>query len=455
MSLRDAVVVVVVVFAIALAAGGDVVDAQIPATRPKPYPMPPPPAYEHSVPLPGGEQEWIYVQAPWGNPTNKPLLLLFHGQYYDFKWNNNNKPLVNELEAIFDKVGSRGWYAVSLTGGEVADPNMDKVGTYANPEVHERITAVIDEMIALYQINPNKIYTLGYSMGAADAVNYAARHVDPAGHMIAAAWSWSGALSAVLEPEWPCGLFGCGPPPCDAVCHFPWVSASSIVVSDTTCDIGNPSTGYVSNESLAWNLEHAWLRRSTTSAGEIHDAVCTVPPMQQLTMNWADPLRYSHVPNLGTNHYDPTAWDPDLIYDYFAGKELTLPTSATKTVAVEDTRYFWFRINRGDDSRTGSFGWDVAASQLDLTDVDNINHIWVDVDGGLDSPLDSSGDITIDLTPGATTLIVESIAHTAGVTVWLDGAPATLHNDYDWLTVDSLILYAQVTSQSVWLIDQP
>jgi hypothetical protein len=124
-------------------------------------------------------------------------------------------------------------------------------------------------------------------------------------------------------------------------------------------------------------------------------------------------------------------------------------------VAVEDTRYFWFRINRGDDSRTGSFGWDVAASQLDLTDVDNINHIWVDVDGGLDSPLDSSGDITIDLTPGATTLIVESIAHTAGVTVWLDGAPATLHNDYDWLTVDSLILYAQVTSQSVWLIDQP
>jgi len=451
MSFRHAVVVVV--FAIALAAGGDA-DAQIPASRPKPYPLPPPPAYEYSVALPGGEQEWIYVQAPWGDPTNKPLLLLFHGAYYDFKWNNAVKPLVNELEAIFDEAGSRGWYAVSLTGGEVVDPNMDKVGTYANPEVHERITAVIDEMIALYDINPNKIYTLGYSMGAADAVNYAARHVDPAGHMIAAAWSWSGALSAVLEPGWPCHLFGCTP--CNpTVCHFPWVSASSIVVSDTTCDTGNPSTGYVSNESLAWNLEHAWLRTSTASMGEIPDAVCTVPPIQQLTMNWADPARYTHMPNLGNDHYDPTAWDPELICDYFAGKKLTLPTSATKTVAVEDTRYFWFRVNRGADDQTGSFGWNVSASQLDLTDVVNINHIWVDVDGGLDSPLDSSGDITIDLTPGATTLIVESIANTAGVTVWLDGAPATLHNDYDWLTADSLILYAKGTSQSVWLIDQP
>jgi pimeloyl-ACP methyl ester carboxylesterase len=455
MSLRHAAVVTV--FSIALVAGPYAEAAQIPAApRPKPYTVPPPPPYEHSVYLSPVEQEWIYVQAPSGKPANRPLLLLFHGAYYDFKWKHNVKPLVNELKAIFDEAASRGWYAVSLTGGQVGDPNVDKVATYANPKVHQRITAVIDEMIALYDINPNKIYTLGYSMGAADAVNYAARHVDPAGHMIAAAWSWSGALSAVLEPTWGCNLFGCPTNPCNpTACHLPWVSASSIVVSDTTCDAGNPSTGYVSNESLAWNLEHVWLRTSMASMGEIPDAVCTVPPIQQLTMNWADPGRYTHIPNLGNAHYDPTAWDPDLICDYFEDKRLTLPTSATKTVAVEDTRYFWFLVDRGNDSQTGSFGWNVSASQLDLTDVNNIGHLWVDVDSGLDSPLDSSGDITIDLTPGATTLIVESIAHTAGVTVWLDGAPATLHTDYDWLTANSLILYARGTSQSVWLINQP
>ena len=64
--------------------------------RPQPY-IPPP--FDTSVPVPGGGTEYIYVQTPRFTPANRPLILVFHGAYYDNHWGNGTPNLNAELES--------------------------------------------------------------------------------------------------------------------------------------------------------------------------------------------------------------------------------------------------------------------------------------------------------------------------------------------------------------------
>ncbi|MBK8976572.1 MAG: hypothetical protein IPM29_11700 [Planctomycetes bacterium] len=406
-----------------------------------------PDPFDTTVTVPGGT-EAVYVQTPWAAPAGRPLIVVFHGGYFDNHWEHvsgtPSKSLNAQLEALFDEAARRGWYAVSMTGG----PNQFS-GTFAGPELHSRTTAVISAMKSLYGVDSGRIYTLGYSMGGVDAVNYAARHVDPEGHMIAASWCWSGVLCAAVSAP------GCALVPCN-----PLDRIAASVVQSLPCNCSAPSGSFVSDESLGWNLEHVTLT-TTAATIDICAVECPVPALVALTAGWAAPANHTHLANHGATHDDPSAWDPLQICNFFQGKTVALPTSATRTVAVEDARYFYFDVVRSSSTETGTFGWSFSGQQLDVSSILRTTALQLDVDGGVDCPLDSLTDITIDLTPDpgftqGTHVVLRHFANAAGTVVYLNGSLATPGTDYDWLAPDALILYRKTgTGTTSWLIDVP
>ena len=340
-----------------------------------------------------------------------------------------------------------------MTGGQGPPPHPI-VGTYAGPELHLRVTTVIDEMMNQYNINPNKIYTLGYSMGGIDAVNYAARHVDPEGHMIAAAWSWSGTLCAEDSSPSCILLPPCPPDP------LSYIAASAVQTINCGCPGGTPNFSFVVNESLGWNMEHIWLT-TTEATSDICHVTCPSLPMQVLTFNWAKKNHHTHLANYGATHNDPSSFDPVQICDFFRGKSVSLPSSATLTVAVEDVRYFYFDVLRRDPAFTGVFGWSFAGRQLDITDLNNLSSLTMDVDGGVDCPLDSINDITINVTPDpldllGTDIVLDHFDNGPGTTVWVNGSLATAGTHYAWTSSTSLILFGQLDATFTnWFLDVP
>lgn len=408
-----------------------------------------PDPFDTTIPVPGGT-EAIYVQTPWNTPANRPLIVIFHGAYFNNHWSHasGNPGLNAQLEALFDEAARRNWYAVSMTGGPIPAPGFS-AGTFAGPELHSRTSAVIGHMRTLYGIDPARIYTLGYSMGGVDAVNYAARHVDPEGHMIAAVWCWSGILCAEVSLP-PCALVPCNP--------LARIAAS--VVQSLPCSCTAPSGAFVSAESLGWNLEH--IRLTTTAATQdICHVECPAPALVALTSGWANPGNHTHLANHGATHNDPSAWNPVQICNFFQGNAVALPSAATLTVVVEDVRYFYFDAIRSDANDTGTFGWSFSGQQLDVDSIVRMAALQMDVDGGVDCPLDSLTDIAINLTPDpgfllGTHVVLHHFANAVGTTVRLNGMPAWPGIHYDWLDPDSLILYRQTGAGTThWVIDVP
>ena len=227
-----------------------------------------------------------------------------------------------------------------------------------------------------------------------------------------------------------------------------------------TCNCASPSGQFVSDESLGWNLEH--IRTTTTAAtNDICHVACPAPSFNALTSNWLVPGNHTHLPNYGATHDDYSAFNPVQICNFFQGASVTTPTSATRTVAVEDARYFWFDVIRSNANATGTFGWSFSGQQLNLSQILRVTALQIDVDGGVDSPLTSANDITVQLTPdpaflNGTYILLHHFANAVGTIVYLNGAPATAGTHYDWMDPDSLILYREqgaLTTQ--WLIDVP
>jgi pimeloyl-ACP methyl ester carboxylesterase len=308
-------------------------------------------------------EQCVYVQLPNNVTQVNPLLLIFHGKYFDQYWDNPNTPLKHELKELMAEAASRGWIAVSM---QAYGPLMTTF-SYGNPEMDQRITAVIDYMASVHGIDKNRIYTFGHSMGGADALNYAARHQDPYDWRIAGAWSWSGVLdvteigmnngNAVHDFFW-----ATGDPTVDPL---PYIAASSLKVSPecmTSC--GVLGANHEENKSQIFNTAEIPVMITHASKFDICDAYCgyeTAKHFQNMHLPMVETLpNLSLDPSYNTGHATTEDFDPYDICQFFSPSSLPdiLPNRAYKTVAVKDGRYGYFDVTLENALEPGVFGFE-------------------------------------------------------------------------------------------------
>jgi len=115
-----------------------------------------------------------------GGGDARPLLVALHG--FGFSANS-----VASQSTLDEECNVRGWFYLAPTG---IDDQL-----FGPPIAQQNISAAIQHVLDTYLVDPDRIYMAGFSMGGGIAVNYAARHRDPDGIMIAAV----GSVSATLD----------------------------------------------------------------------------------------------------------------------------------------------------------------------------------------------------------------------------------------------------------------
>ncbi len=101
----------------------------------------------------------------------RPLLVAYHGY-------GGSAASVATQSTLDEVCNQRGWVYLSVTGLD------DKVFGTELSQAHTE--AAVNWMLDHFHVDPDQIYMVGFSMGAGVAMNFAARHRDPAGVMIAA-----------------------------------------------------------------------------------------------------------------------------------------------------------------------------------------------------------------------------------------------------------------------------
>ncbi len=298
----------------------------------------------------------VYMQLPAFPTGNDPVILVFHGKGYDHQWlsNSGNNHLDDELHALMDEASRRGWITASLEAGGTS--SLGPVNfSYGNPEMDQRITAVLNELETTFGIRNRRIYTFGHSMGGADAVNYAARHQDPYDWRIAAAWSWSGVIDVThLDGDpaffWATGDFNSDP--------LPYIAASSVKTDPDCITSGALGTAYEERLSQIFNTSEIPVRVTRADA-DIPEAICGYLTAEAFAMG-------GHLPNLSLDpsfnddHATTEDFSASDICDFFQGHRVsnTLPHVGYKTVAVKDGRYGHFDVALDNSVEPGVFGWE-------------------------------------------------------------------------------------------------
>jgi pimeloyl-ACP methyl ester carboxylesterase len=127
--------------------------------------------------------EIFQFMLPWDYDPNGPpipLLIAYHG----FGSSAQSPAAKTTLD---EEANLRGWAYLAPTG---IDDQL-----FGAPVSQQNTEAALDWMLAQYNLDPDRLYMVGFSMGAGISANFAARRRDPDGNMIAAL----GLVSAVSD----------------------------------------------------------------------------------------------------------------------------------------------------------------------------------------------------------------------------------------------------------------
>ncbi|HEX5010450.1 MAG TPA: hypothetical protein VFY71_08605 [Planctomycetota bacterium] len=119
---------------------------------------------------------------PEGPPL--PMVIAYHG------FGQSAKSVATS--SIIDEVCNiHGWFYMAPTG---IDDQL-----YGSPISQQNTSAAIQWVLDNFNVDPDRLYMVGFSMGGGVVCNYVARHRDPHGIMIAALGVVSGTMDWVLE----------------------------------------------------------------------------------------------------------------------------------------------------------------------------------------------------------------------------------------------------------------
>ena len=144
-----------------------------------------------------GKPEVIWYQIPDGyvaGGPKHPMLIAWHGY-------GSSAQSVSTLTTLDEECNARGWIYLAVTGID------DKL--FGSTPCETNAQAGIQWMIDNFDVDVDRLYMVGWSMGGGIVTNFASKHRDPAGIMIAAVgtvsmtgdWTESYSLAPLAEQQ--------------------------------------------------------------------------------------------------------------------------------------------------------------------------------------------------------------------------------------------------------------
>jgi len=364
-----------------------------------------------------GFKEKFLVHAPPFQIGPRPMLVIFHKygtSYLDALVNTN---FLLEAKA-------RQWNLVCPLGA--SGVHFSSIESQINTE------AALDWMLTHTNVDRDRIYGIGFSMGGGAVANYAARHLDPTHAMFAAIIDHSGgvALKDTYFRDPPTNYildfwFGDG----SAGSAEPWQMARSSVVNF------DPYTYEVETaEDLARNLIHMNVRVMRAS----NDPLAYLSQQSEV---FDDQMRargalagsmYGYYVLPGNLH----TWDlldETTACQWLDSKSLTMPTSGN-TLADHDGPYFHFTVEQDLGGAFTPFVWsiDSGLNKLTLSNTQNLKRLTLDT---LDAGLDPGAALTVSINT-------------------TDALPNEVRL-LDYASAPSLVLRNGVTASAIWTATPP
>jgi pimeloyl-ACP methyl ester carboxylesterase len=293
-----------------------------------------------------------------------PLLVAFHAFGV-----TQNDILVNTK--FLQQCSARGWHMLaplSASGGHfMSDPGQ------------QNTCAALDAVLPWFKIDKSRIYGVGFSMGGGMALNYAARHLDPAHAMFAAVVDHTGAIdlnetyrkdpsSQFIFDFW----YGDGSP--GSANTFLMTKSSLIVYDDITQQV-DP------NSDLARNLSHLPIQMVRAQ----NDPLILLA--QQHDRLYAHMTSQGRVPGPafssqiipGVDVHKWSTLDPVQSCDWLSQFSLQMPSSA-RTLALKDGPHFFFYVDQQVLGQLTPFTWsvDTSTNRLDFSETVNVESLVAD-----------------------------------------------------------------------------
>lgn len=331
-----------------------------------------------------------------------PLLMVFHGF-------GKTAESVTQVTDFPSYCQERGWFLLAPLGA-----STKHFGSLPS-QINTRY--VLDLVLARLGrfIDSERLYAVGFSMGGGAALNFAARHLDPAGPMFAAVLNHTGGVA--LRNTWQHDLpvrwilefwFGGAP----SATGFSYDQCSSIDFNSSTLEVRSAT-------DMGRNLAHLAVR---------HHRAAQDPLAYVVQQNV---LLHAHLLGLGVPSVEAVepgalhAWsslDQRAALDWLGEHRLSVPLAAS-TLADRDGTWFHFQVQQDAFGSFTPFTWesDPLANRLSISATANLDTLTADLIGlelttsALVVELDTADGLAdrVRLTP------VPSAPHT----VWRDGVP--------------------------------
>ncbi len=390
----------------------------------------------------GWVERFLLVVPEHDTSTDIPLLVAFH------RFGNTMWDIVINTQ-LPREANIRDWYLLAPLGA--SDITFSSIESQMNTEL---VLGVVCEM---FNVDQQRIYGIGHSMGGGNVLNYAARHVDPAKPMFAAVVNHTGGLSQLHSYDNDCNpqVGNCGNqwlweywyggPPSTHEFHYlrssvidiPYVAGfSSVPTVDPTTD-------------LARNLTHMPIQSWMADQDPLPELI-----VQNLAFEaHMASLQAPHQLNLVVS--DQHSWDTldqTAALDWLATQTLTVPTSA-RTLADQDGTWFHFYIDQDQALAFSPFDWSIDSNlnTLDLLATENIQRITVNhVSSGLDLSAGSTLTLSLDAADATGDVVRFTGVSAIPIGILRDGLPDP-NWSYDALTM-TLTLVEADSGPHVWTL---
>lgn len=345
--------------------------------------------------------EPIVIQEPWDLNAggNRPLMVVWNGY-----GNSPSSFYTAGVSGLDEEANCRSWLTVAMFA--VDDQAM---GCVSPIPAQTNVEAVIDYMIAHYPIDQDRIYMVGWSMGAGASASFAARHLDPNEPMIAALALDAGTFDLINAYNSEVTAFKnvahliFGGPPSNPSFTFNYARSET-----QWYDFGTNSVLEASSQLR--NLRHVPIHHVYST----DDTVLYLPAQNSLFTNFLTAKGATITTTTVSGQVPPHSWnimDPVAALDFLQSKTVNRTPASFEITADRSARYYWANVTQRSTGQFSTFNvaTNAVANSLTLSGVANVSAMTL-APPAATMDLDAPFSVSLTTTDvGATTLAIEGV----------------------------------------------